>query len=207
MFRILSIIIVIASFVWLFRYWNKNNLSFSKIVNTYFRSLKDSITSFKIRNIFSDFNQIRRFLYLTTLLFFILMALSSFLYVFIFGDYLTGLFLLAHVSIAPLFSIFLAILIILTAHSNLFNKNDFISITDKSEDEKTVKLNKDGFLKITFWLIVFFSLPTMISIILSMFPLFGTEGQIYLLNIHRYSALILLVLVIIHTGVFKISAK
>jgi hypothetical protein len=32
-----------------------------------------------------------------------------------------------------------------------------------------------------------------------MFPLFGTDGQEFLLNLHRYSALLLALVAIVHT--------
>ena len=53
--------------------------------------------------------------------------------------------------------------------------------------------------KVTFWLIVFLALPLILSIILSMFPLFGTYWQEYLLALHRYTAIVFFVVVIVHT--------
>ena len=131
------------------------------------------------------------------------MALSAFIPLILFGDSLSGIFLLIHVSVAPLFSIFLAILIILFAHSNQFSKYDL----DNSKNNGIFIFNQMGYIKITFWLIVFFSIPTMISVILSMFPLFGTDGQLYLLEIHRYSTLIVLILVILHSGLITVNSK
>jgi hypothetical protein len=131
------------------------------------------------------------------------MALSAFTPIFIFGDSLSGLFLLLHVSIAPLFSIFLAILVILFTHSNRFNKNDL----DNSKKKGKIIFNQMGYMKILYWLIIFFSIPTMISVILTMFPLFGTDGQLYLLEIHRYSTLILFILVILHIGLITVNSK
>ncbi len=196
MFRVLSIFIIIISFVWLFIFLKKNKISFSEIFNNYFEAVKRSFAGIRRTNsesFDSKINWMKYFFYLTTIIFFSLMVLSAFLNVIFIGDDLTGLFLLVHVTVAPLFSIFLAITIILFAQSNTFNKNDFtVSIEGKN------KLNKNGYPKIIFWLIVFFSIPIMVSIILSMFPLFGTEGQIFLLNIHRYSTLIIFILFIFH---------
>jgi hypothetical protein len=43
------------------------------------------------------------------------------------------------------------------------------------------------------------ALPVILSVVLSMFPLFGTDGQEFLLNLHRYSALLLALVAIVHT--------
>ena len=66
------------------------------------------------------------------------MALSALIPVLI-GIHLSDIFLLVHVTIAPLFSVFTAILIILFAHSNRFNENDLV----KDSDEKKFKIRKE----------------------------------------------------------------
>jgi cytochrome b subunit of formate dehydrogenase len=53
--------------------------------------------------------------------------------------------------------------------------------------------------KLTFWIIMFLALPVIISIVLSMFPLFGTAWQELLAQVHRYCALALALVVIVHT--------
>ncbi|MEE9432293.1 MAG: hypothetical protein V3V16_14690 [Melioribacteraceae bacterium] len=206
MFRILSIVSIAASLIWLFSFWSKNSFSFSGKTNNYFSSLKKSFFEFKLlksQNISSNFNWAKKFFYLATTFLFLLMFLSAFLNVIFLGDDLTGLFLLIHVTVAPLFSVFLAILVILFAHSNRFSENDFNNLTEN----KRIRHNRSGYIKITFWLITLFSIPAMTSIILSMFPLFGTNGQHILLDIHRYSTLIIFVLVILHTGLSSIRSN
>ncbi len=207
MFRILSVILIVISLIWLLVFLSKQKISLSNFFGNYFSSFNYSfkgIKSLSSKDIPSKINWLKNFFYLTTIFFFILMMLSAFINVIFIGDDLTGLLLLIHVTVAPLFSIFLAVTIILFAHSNNFNKNDFSHYTENSNNIRN-KPNRNGYLKITFWLIVFFSLPIMISIILSMFPIFGTEGEEYLLNIHRYSTLIILLLFIFHVAL--VSAK
>ncbi len=207
MFRILSVILIVISFIWLLVFLSKKKISLNKIYDNYFLSFKNLFKEIKLlssKDFPSKINWLKKFFYLATIFFFILMMLSAFINVIFIGDDLTGLLLLIHVTIAPLFSIFLAVTIILYAHSNSFNKND-ISLDQKSLKINRSKLNSNGYLKLIFWLIVFFSLPTMISIILSMFPIFGTEGQEFLLNIHRYSTLIILLLFIFHVAL--VSSK
>ena len=206
MFRVLSIVTIIGLIIWLYRLFNKSKLSFSEVLSNYFISLKNSISRLKLlktQNSLANLTLLKRMIYLFTLFLFFILALSAFIPLILFGDSLSGIFLLIHVSVAPLFSIFLAILIILFAHSNQFSKYDL----DNSKNNGIFIFNQMGYIKITFWLIVFFSIPTMISVILSMFPLFGTEGQLYLLEIHRYSTLIVLILVILHSGLITVNSK
>ena len=53
--------------------------------------------------------------------------------------------------------------------------------------------------RIAFWLIIFLALPLILSIVLSMFPYFGTHWQELLLSIHRYTALVFTLVAIVHT--------
>ena len=206
MFRILSIVIIIGSLIWLYRYLKQNRFSLTEVVSSYFSAFKNSFGDLKLlkaQGFLDNLALIKRIVYLITLFLFLIMAISAFIPIILFGDSLNGIFLLVHVSAAPLFSLFLAILVILFAHSNRFNNND----VDLSNKKKTFIFNQIGYIKVTFWLIVLFSIPTMISVILSMFPLFGTEGQLYLLEIHRYSTLIVLILVILHSGLITVNHK
>jgi len=203
MFRIVSILIIILSIIWLFFFLKKNKISITHAINSYFSSLKNSFTEIKSKR---NNSSLKNFVYVITVLLFLLMFLSAFLNVLFWGNNLTGLLLLIHVSIAPFFSLFLALTIILFAQENSFNKNDFNKVMDQNNNSKN-KLNLKGYSKIVFWLITFFAIPIMVSIILSMFPLFGTEGQIILLNIHRYSTLIILILFIFHIGLVSVDLR
>jgi hypothetical protein len=53
--------------------------------------------------------------------------------------------------------------------------------------------------KVMFWAIVALSLPLILSIVLSMLPLFGTHWQDTLLATHRWTAVAFAVAVLIHT--------
>jgi len=43
--------------------------------------------------------------------------------------------------------------------------------------------------KVLFWFLLLMSLPLTLSMVLSMFPLFGTDGQVWLLQLHRICAM------------------
>jgi ABC-type multidrug transport system fused ATPase/permease subunit len=204
MYRPLSIIIITASLVWLFGFLKKNQLSFDGVVNNFWNELTNSsgkLKEQKSKNWESKLLFYKRYFYLSTLFLFLLMAISAFIPVLI-GSNLSDIFLLTHVTVAPLFSVLLAISIVLFAHSNKFSKNDF-EIRDGQES----KLNLKGYLKVIFWLFALFSVSAMLSIVLSMFPILGTEGQVLLLDVHKYSTLLLLLLVIFHAGLITANSK
>lgn len=209
MFRILSIVAFIVSFIWIFKYLKKSEISFKEISNYYFTELKNScsdLKSIRLKTLTENLHSIQSIVYLLTILGFIIMLITGFISLLFTGGALTGILLMIHVSVAPLISITFAILVVLFAHSNRFNDNDII-ISNEDDGKKEIKYKDSAYLKINFWLISVFSLPAMVSIILTMFPLFGTEGQINLLEIHRYSVLIISILVIFHIGLLSVSSK
>jgi len=65
-------------------------------------------------------------------------------------------------------------------------------------DEDFVGSSSILVMKICFWLICTLAIPLILSIVLSMFPLFGIHGQKFLLQLHLYIALLLALAVIVH---------
>lgn len=209
MFRILSIVAFVLSFVWIFRYLKQNKTSLKGISSDYLGELKNSfndLKSLKSKSFHEKLQSFRVFIYLFTLLELFIMMFTGFVPIVFTGSDLTGIFLLIHVTVAPLIAITFATLVVLYAQSNSFNENDVTIKSDENGKNKTM-FKSTAYLKIIFWLISLISLPAMISIILSMFPLFGTEGQVSLLEIHRYSVLIISILVIFHIGLLSVNSK
>jgi hypothetical protein len=54
------------------------------------------------------------------------------------------------------------------------------------------------FVKLTFWIVLLSGLIVSMSMLLSMLPLFGTEGLGDLLDLHRYSGLIVVIALVFH---------
>ncbi|MEN8192286.1 MAG: hypothetical protein ABFS12_05685 [Bacteroidota bacterium] len=209
MFRYLSIVIFVLSSYWVFKLFKKNDVSLIKTSKHFLNSLNKSwkdLCSFRSNNVFENLQSLRSFVLLITLLEFDIMVITGFAPIIFIGDNLTGIFLLIHVTIAPLIAVSFAVLVVLFAHSNRFNSSD-VSISVDEDEKKRIQLEDGALLKINFWLISLFSLPAMLSIILGMFPLFGTEGQLVLLEIHKYSVLIITILVILHMGMFSVKLK
>lgn len=132
-------------------------------------------------------NLAKKFIYFLTIVSFAVLAVTGFGPL-IFSKALTGYILMTHATFAPVFAGSLAVLVLLTVHRNRFDKNDW-------------PLFKGSCLirKVCFWLIIILSLPVILSSVLSMFPIFGTQGQKCLLIIHRYCAITFAVVALIHT--------
>jgi uncharacterized membrane protein YagU involved in acid resistance len=98
----------------------------------------------------------------------------------VFGESISGYWLILHTAFAPVFAVSLAVLAVMWAGKCYLRKGEW------------------NLQKIFFWLIVILAVPVILSIVLSMFNLFGTEGQEFLLQLHRYSALLLALIAIVY---------
>ena len=147
---------------------------------------------------------LRKLVYLLALLCFVVLAVTGLYPVLVRGQHLSGYLLMIHATFAPVFAACLTVLALMWAHRCRFSESDCPLWFQRIIRRETV--NKDSFAeksclgqKICFWLIILLALPVILSIVLSMFPLFGTDGQEFLLNLHRYSTLLLALAVIVHT--------
>lgn len=96
----------------------------------------------------------------------------------LFGARLHGYGLMIHATFAPAFIGCAAIVAILGAGQYRFNKQDTA-------------------VKAGFWSLLVLSLPVTLTMVLSMFPLFGTHGQEVLFGAHRWCALIFVLIAIV----------
>jgi len=150
---------------------------------------------------------LRKLVYLLALLCFVVLAVTGFYPTLVLDEHISGYLLMIHATFAPIFAICLAVLAVMWASHCRFNGRDWPwlqrlirrVILPKTVGEKTACENSGLGQKITFWLIVVIALPLILSIVSSMFTLFGTYWQELLLDTHRYSALPLAMVVIVHT--------
>jgi len=155
----------------------------------------------------SPVGALRKLVYLLALLCFLVLAITSFYPVLVLKEPIHGYWLMLHATFAPVFAICLAGLAVMWAGNCCFNKSDWPWLTHilerltptkrVGEEPSNERLGLGQ--KITFWLIVVPALPLILSIILSMFDFFGTYWQELLLDIHRYTALVFAIAVILHT--------
>jgi cytochrome b subunit of formate dehydrogenase len=140
---------------------------------------------------------VRKMVYAVAVLCFFILAGTGFAPILFAGDHLTGILLVIHVTVAPLFALSLSAAALLWAHSQRFNEDDWRVVRhlgDSGLREKTIRFAT----KVGFWLILLLSLPLMLTVILELFPLFGTEGEAFLIRLHGYSALSLMLVALGH---------
>ncbi|MBN2019317.1 MAG: hypothetical protein JW749_03750 [Sedimentisphaerales bacterium] len=117
-------------------------------------------------------------LLLLSFLCFLALAATGFIPVYILNGSISGWWLMAHVTTGGIFAGCMAVLAVLWADKN--------------------RLVKFSVKRICFWVILVMAMSLILTAILSMFNLFGTYGQEVLLLLHRYSAIILSLFVIIY---------
>jgi len=139
----------------------------------------------------------KRLVYILGIASFIILTLTGFLPILFTGNSVTGVALVLHVVAAPVFAVCIAIVGILWADSHRFEPGELRNrsglVTEKKRGKSSKKQINSGGQKITFWLALVLSIVVMASMILSMHALFGTYGQEVLLDLHRYSALFLVI--------------
>jgi cytochrome b subunit of formate dehydrogenase len=146
-------------------------------------------------------NVLRMLVYLVALVCFVVLVITGFYPVVFLGEHLSGYLLMVHATFAPVFAGCLAVLALMWADNCRFEKNDWPWLQKLLRREAAAKpagtkcqLGQ----KICFWLIVLVALLVILSIVLGMLLPFGTGGQEFLLNLHRYSALLLAAVAILH---------
>jgi len=136
---------------------------------------------------------IRRLSLGITAILFILLALSGFFPVVFLGMHLTGWLLIFHVTVAPFFVLSLAFTALLYAKIKQYSNKD-VDYLKGAKKTASINVSYLFWSKTGFWLFLLFSLPAVFSILLSMYPVFGTYGQHFLLAVHQYSVLMLFII-------------
>jgi cytochrome b subunit of formate dehydrogenase len=129
------------------------------------------------------------------------LVITGFVPMIFLGKSITGVWLMVHATAAPVFAACVAILAVLWADNNRLDKNYWPwlnKILQRQPKSTSAPRKHELGLKISFWIIMVFSLPVILTAILSMFRIFGTDGQVVLLQLHRYSTLLLSLFAIIY---------
>jgi len=147
--------------------------------------------------------RLKKLVYVVAMVCFVVLAITGFGPWLILGGSLSGYWLMAHVTFAPVFALCVAALAVMEAHNQRFDKGDRQLVAHLvragTTDEDSIGSSSILVMKICFWLICVLALPLILSIVLSMFPLFGIRSQKFLLQLHLYSALLLALVAIVHT--------
>jgi cytochrome b subunit of formate dehydrogenase len=149
---------------------------------------------------------LRKLVYLLALLCFVVLAVTGFYPTLVLNEHISGWLLMIHATFAPIMAICLAVLAVMWAGKCRFAQNDWPWFERLVQRVTLVKnLNQqaghDGCVwqKIFFWVIIFLALPLILSVVLSMFHIFGTDWQNLLIAIHRYCATVFGLAVVAHT--------
>jgi hypothetical protein len=141
----------------------------------------------------------RRSSYVLAMLLAVVLATTGFLQVIITGSHLTGTLLLVHIVAAPLFALTLAAASLLWSHDQQLREQDLPVLGRLIRTGTVTGINGQAVLaRVLYWLILVFALPLILSIILSLYPLFATEGETTLIGLHGYSALALVAVTLLH---------
>ncbi|MCK9280744.1 MAG: hypothetical protein M0P71_08990 [Melioribacteraceae bacterium] len=197
MFRFIAIIVIIALIYSLFTEFKKKGILWNEIYARFKEGLRISIGHFNNPNKNDFLYKIRMGFYWFTIILVVILILTSFIPVVILGIHMSGILLLLHVIAALFFCFSFTVLVLLTAHNNRLLDSDLTNI------EYRDKLYE----KLSYWGIVFFSIPAIVSIVLMLYPIFGSEGIEFLNDTHRYSVLMLVIAATIHTYYMIINNK
>ncbi len=190
-FSILSLTIFIIALVWLIIALRRTDSGVGhvlKLRRQYFKNTQEIIS----QNGWSSQPALRRLSYFFSLNIVLILAFTGFFQPWFFAHSMSGLLLMLHLAVAPLYAISLLVFVLFWERSKRFISGE--SRTDR-------------YLKMCFWVIAFFSATSLVSAGLMMLPLAGTPGQMILLAVHKCSAIILLVFVMVHIYFINTGSK
>jgi len=152
------------------------------------------ITLLFVEQKWSLIGTLRKLVFLLALLCFVVLAVTGFVPRVVFGEAISGYWLMVHATAAPVFAACVAVLAVLWADKNRFDKSywSWLNKIVRHQPRNAAAPEKYELkLKICFWAILVLSLPVIGSAVLSMFSLLGTHWQELCLQLHRYSTLLL----------------
>jgi len=190
MLRIISIFIFLVLVFWLIQRFQSNHISLANSKN------------WLILQINNKFRNIKNSVYFVAIVCVAVLAITGFIPFLILGKPLSGFTLLLHVTVSPVFAVCMVVLTLNWAHRHRFTTENWqwikLFVMNRKTAQNDIPGKNDFLKKLFFWLIVFFSL-TVISIVLSMYPVFGTIGQEFFLTLHKFGAVMLTVFGVLHT--------
>lgn len=204
MFRFLSIIVFLGILLWVFfsrdpRYDNFG----SWLVEQWRVFLGQTRTVFSQRS-FSDRSLMRLWLYRLGFFSMLLLIVSGFAPVVFLGHHLSGFLLLVHLFAAPVFGLSAAFLALLWAQRQQLSADELFP---KGKKRRSENMRLQFWQRLYFWAMLLCSIPLIFSILISMYPLLGTNGQAAMLDVHRYSSLIITLLAFGHLLVVSLLRK
>jgi len=150
---------------------------------------------------------LKKLCYLVAMVCFVVLAITGFYPVLVKGEHISGFLMMIHATFAPVFALCMAILAITWAGGNRFTAEDCPWMSRLLRRVTRLQIAADDrpwrcslvLYKAAFWFLLFLTLPLVLSIVVSMFHLLGTPWQRSTLAIHRWIAMVFVIVGIIHT--------
>lgn len=206
MFRFLSIAGFLGTLVWLVLALRSESIGFASVASRLYRAAKNIVVSFAHLRSLSSRDFSNRLLFPLTLVCILILTLTGFLPRMTLGHHMSGYLLVLHVVTAPLFALCMVTVGMLWSDKHRFDKNDWSALQALlNKGSKTSKKRVNHlWQKVCFWLIMLLALSLIFSIVSSMYKILGMHDQEFLLQLHRYSALSLVILTTIYTYIIKV---
>ena len=146
----------------------------------------------------SCFSKLKRIVLIVAVTCLIVMFITAFSGRLAANQLMTGYILMIHVGTAPVFIVCTVFLIVSWGYQCRLTENEWGELLNRIMLKPASHENSMLFLKLTFWFSMGLSVPVSLSMLASMFTIFGTHGQEVLFNIHQYTSLALVSSVVIH---------
>ncbi len=179
MYRVLTAILIFTTIAW-FLYALRSKMELVK--GSIKKLLSNSTESFiklkhpKSLNLSDLLYSLKKLSYFIAVICVFLLGATGFATYIITGKPLSGFLLVLHVTVSPIFAIAMTLSILLSVNEKYSSATNRIRI------------------RVCFWLVVILTLIIMSSIVLSMYPIFSTDAQDILLNLHLTSALLFFII-------------
>jgi len=149
---------------------------------------------------------LRKLVYLVAVVCCVVLAVTGFYPVLFLGEHLSGYPMMVHATFAPVFAACVAALSVMWAGRCRFEHGDCPVVKrliewatgEKAEAGEGTCCRAGVLQKVFFWLLVVLALPLILSIVVSMFPLFGPGRQEFLLGVHRCVGGLFVVAAVVH---------
>jgi cytochrome b subunit of formate dehydrogenase len=204
MFQVLSILALAAVLVGIAVHWVLTPANGSRCV------LRGAVRAFSLLLIeqrSSLLGALKKLCYLVTAVCFVVLAITGFYPTLVKGEHISGFLMYIHATFAPIFALCMAILAVTWAGGHRFTADDCPWLSRLLRRVTRLQVVADNrpwpcsllLCKATFWLVMFLMLPLILSIVVSMFHILGTPWQHWTLALHRWTSLVFVLAVIIHT--------
>ncbi len=211
MFRYLSFIGLLLTFGWLAVALKSKSTSLAATGERLRQAGQNIVESVGNFRDLSSVEFSNKLLFPLTLLCVAVMALSGFIPPIFFGTHLSGYLLMLHVAVSPLFALCIALAGILWAHKHRFEQADWqvfrALFLPNANGSVTQKAKNEFWNKVCFWSVITLSVVAITSIVASMYKIFGTHGQELLLQFHRFSTLLLIIVITIYAFLVKVEKQ